>query len=392
MAPSTRWIFALTLPLLAAGFALARGKKAAEREAAEVPAPVEPAPAPAPPPPPAPALFPGVLPIVVDSLPPGLASLSAQTCNGCHWAAHDAWASSAHAHAWADPGYQAALQGAGGSTACLGCHLPVASQHAELAAGYVGDDLSRPRLQPNPAFDASLMSEGVTCVACHVRDGKVLGTHTSTSSPHPVVVSEELGKSELCATCHQLSWPEADRPFYDTYGEWKASAYATAGVQCQDCHMAPQAGAPQPGQVGVVPAHRSPTTIQRALTTLVTLPGASVTRGQPLDVGLVLLNTGAGHTVPTGNPFKSWSIEVVLFDAAGKELAPAQKTVLARTVEAASPWRTTADDRLPVGGKREFTARFVPNAKGAPGLGAVVVRAVRGGAVTELRRVPVQVR
>lgn len=390
MAPSTRWIIALSLPLLAAGIALARGKKAAET-APDVPAPPVEAPAPPPPAPPAPTLFPAGLPVAVDSLPPGLASLSAQSCNACHWAAHDTWAQSGHAHAWADADFQAALRGAGESTACLSCHLPVAAQHADLAAGYVGDDVARPRLQPNPGFDATLMSEGVTCAACHVRDGKVLGTHASADAPHPVVVSAELQSAELCATCHQLTWPEADRPFYDTYGEWKASAYAEAGVTCQDCHMAPQAGAAQPGEVGVVPAHRSPTTVARALTTLVTLPSATVTRGQPLDVGVTLINTGAGHSVPTGNPFKTWTIEVVVIDGAGKDLAPVQKVVLARTVEAAPPWKTTADDRLAVAQKKEFTARFTPNAKGAPGLGAVLVRAVRGGQATELRRIPVRI-
>lgn len=392
MAPSTRWIFALSVPLLAAGIALARGKKAAEAEPPLPPtaeAPAEPAPPPAPP---APKLFASGLPVAVDTLPPGLASLSAQSCNACHWAAHDTWTQSGHAHAWSDPTFQAALRGAGESTACLSCHLPVAAQHAELAAGYVGEDVARPRLQPNPGFDATLMSEGVSCVACHVRDGKVLGTHASSTAPHPVVVSAELQSAELCATCHQLTWPEADRPFYDTYGEWKASAYAQAGVTCQDCHMAPQAGAAQPGETGVVPAHRSPTGIARALTTLVTLPSATVTRGQPLDVGVALLNTGAGHAVPTGNPFKTWTIEVVVLDAAGKELAPAHKAVLARTVEAAPPWRTTADDRLGVGQKKELSVHVTPNAKGAPGLGAVVVRAVRGTQVTELRRIPVQIR
>ena len=35
------------------------------------------------------------------------------------------------------------------------------------------------------------MSEGVTCAACHVREGKVLGTHAIDDAPHPVVVSDE---------------------------------------------------------------------------------------------------------------------------------------------------------------------------------------------------------
>jgi hypothetical protein len=389
MAPTARWAIALSLPILAAGFALARGKKRAEEEAQ--PEPVsEPAPAPAPPP--APALFPGPLPLEIGAPPAGLATVSSQTCNACHWAAHDTWADSGHAHAWSSPGYQAALASAGNSTACLGCHLPLAAQHDQLATSYVDGDLARPRLEANAAFDASLMSEGVTCAACHVREGTVLGTHPSEHSPHPVTVSAELSDSRFCATCHQLSWPEGDRPFYDTYGEWSASAYAKAGVDCQDCHMAPEGGSPQPGMAAIGPAHHSPTSVARALTTLVALPSGEITRGQPLTVGLRILNTGAGHSVPTGNPFKEWSIETVLLDASGKELAPPNRLQLARAVEATPPWRTLKDERLVAGGSREWSATFTAAAKGAPGTGAVVVRAVRAGQVVELRRVPVRVR
>ncbi len=391
MPPSARWALAIAIPIAAGGIALARNKKAEEVQDVAPPA-TAPAAAEDPPAPPAPALFPAGLPVVVDVAPAGVASLSAQSCDACHWAAHDSWAGGPHAHAWSNPGYQAALRTAGNSTACVACHLPLAAQHDQLAAGYVDGDITRPRLQDNPSFDLTLMSEGVTCAACHVRDGKVLGTHATTNAPHPVVVSPELTSSELCATCHQLTWPEADRPFYDTYGEWKASAYAAAGVTCQDCHMAPAAGAAQPGETGVVASHASPTTIQRALTTLVRLPHAWIARNQPVDVALTVINSGAGHLVPTGNPFKTWTIEVVLVDAAGKDLAPAQKFVLARTVEKVSPWRTTADDRLGVGARKEWTAHFTPNAKGLAGSGAVVVRAVRGTLVTELRRIPVEVR
>ena len=391
MAPPARWAIALSLPILAAGFALARGKKQAEEEAAPAPV-VEAAPPPPPPPPPPPAIFAGTLPVDVSALPSGLATLSAQTCNACHWAAHDTWSGSGHAHAWSSASFQAALTTAGNSTACLGCHLPLAAQHDQLAAGYVDGDLARPQLAPNAAFDASLMSEGVTCAACHVREGTVLGSHATDNAPHPVTVSAELSGSGFCASCHQLTWPEGDRPFYDTYGEWAASAYATAGVDCQDCHMAPQGGAPQPGNAAIGPAHASPTSVARALTTLVSLPSAEVTRGATLVVGVKLLNTGAGHTVPTGNPFKGWTIETVLIDAAGKDLAPPHKLVLARTVENTPPWKTLADERLAAGATREYTATFKPNAKGAPGAGSVLVRAVRGEKRVELRRVPVRIR
>jgi hypothetical protein len=381
-----RLVVVACLPVAAIGIAMARGRKSQEPPPPPVEAPAAPEPAPAPPPP-APALFAEGLPVNVHQLPNGLASLSAQGCNACHWAAHDTWSDSAHARAWADERFQAALQSAGGSVACVSCHLPLAQQQDELAAGYVDGDLSRPRLQPNPGFDLTLRGEGVTCAACHVREGTILATRSATNAPHPVTASAELSDPKLCATCHQLSWPDGDRPFYDTYGEWKSSAYAQANVTCQDCHMAPTAGAIVPGTDGTLPSHALTADPRRALSALVTLPRASVSRGQPVEIGLTLQNTGAGHAVPTGNPFKSYRIDVVLLDAAGKELAPAFSTTLARTVDPKPPYHTTADTRLAPGAQQTFHHVFTPNVKGAPGRGAVEVRLVRDKETIVLQRV-----
>lgn len=379
--------------LAAVGIALARGRKA-ENEVPPAPAPtVEAAPAPVEPlPPPAPALFAEGVPVVLDALPPGIGSLSAQGCNACHYAAHDTWATSRHAQAWASPTYQDALRSAGGSTACVGCHLPVAAQHDQLAAGYVDGDLTRPRLEANPSFDLTLRGEGVTCAACHVRNGTILGVHEAPDAPHPVVVSKELRDPKLCATCHQLTWPEADAPFYDTYGEWERSSWAAAGVTCQDCHMAPTAGAIVPGTDGTLPAHTFLADPARAISALVGLPSASVQRGQEVTVTLTVQNTGAGHAFPTGSPFSPATLEVALVDKAGKDLAPPWRTVFGRTVELAPPWRTTGDTRLPAGGQWSGSHAWVPSVKGPAGPGAVEVRLDRRGEKTVLRRVPVEVR
>lgn len=383
-----------SLSLAAFGIAVARGKKA--QEPAEEPPPPEPAPAPtaeaAPPAPPAPALFAGGLPVTLGALPAGLASASAQGCNACHYAAHDTWASSAHAHAWTDARYQAALHAAGDSTTCLSCHLPLTQQHHEVAAGYVDNDLSRPRLQPNPAFDATLRAEGVSCAACHVRGDTILGTREAPDSPHRVTVSAELSSAEMCATCHQLTWPEADRPFYDTYGEWKASSWAKAGVSCQDCHMAPTAGAVVPGTDGTVPSHALGADPRRALSVLVTLPSAVIQRGQVLPVSLVVQNTGAGHSLPTGNPFKAAVLSATLLDVAGKPLAPSWTLTWSRTVEMVRPWKTTADHRLAAGGQESASFQLTPSTKGAPGLGVLEIKLTQGDASVVLQRLPVDVR
>ena len=383
-----------TCSLALFGIAVARGKRVVEP--ALDPPVADPAPpvaaAPAASAAPAAALFAGGLPVTLTTLPAGLASASAQGCNACHYAAHDTWSGSAHARAWSNPHYQMALRSAGDSTACLSCHLPLTNQHFELAAGYIDNDLSRPRLQPNPAFDVTLRAEGVTCAACHVRADTILGTREAPDSPHRVTVSAELSSPEMCATCHQLTWPDADRPFYDTYGEWKASAWATAGVTCQDCHMAPTAGAVVPGTDGTVPSHAIAADLRRAVSVLVTVPSGVVQRGQALSVSVLVQNTGAGHSLPTGNPFKVATLSVTLLDTTGKALAPPWTLPWARTVEMAPPWRTTADHRLPAGGQETANFQLTPSAKGAAGLGVIEVALTQGDRSVVLQRLPIDVR
>ena len=369
-----RIFFASFVPVAAVGIALARGRKTEEVAPPPPPPPVAAPAAAEPPAPPAPKLFPDGLPVVISTLPAGLPSLSAQGCNACHGDAHDTWLGSAHAHAGESAAFRDAVRTAGNSTACTQCHLPLATQHDPLAAGYIDGDLSRPRLEPNPSFDATLRGEGVTCVACHVRDGVVLGVHASTNAPHPLVVSAELTDSAMCATCHQLTWAGADRPFYDTYGEWKASAYGSAGVSCQACHS----------------GHADPDP-RRALSALLHLDHPSLQRGQPVPVKLTLQNTGAGHHFPTGNPWSEARIDVVLLDGAGKDLAPAFSTVLAREVEPTAPYRTLSDNRLAAGAQMSLAHDFIPNVKGVPGRGAVEVLLTRDGETIVLTRVGVDV-
>ena len=348
--------------------------------------------------PPPPPLFKDPLPIRVDKLPDGLPSLSAQGCNGCHYAAHDSWSLSGHAQAWISPEFQKAVAAAGDATACLGCHLPLQAQHDQLAIGAVDGQLSRPVFEPNPRFDLSLRAEGVTCAACHVREGTILGTHAAPNAPHPVTPTPELQSGDMCAACHQLTWPGADRPWYDTWGEWEASGWAEAGVTCQDCHMAPVAGIATPGSPGVLPAHGFPADAGRALSVLLRPLGpgprtADLQRGQPFELEILLQNTGAGHAFPTGNPAKSYVVEIQILDGAGKPLAPALPVRFERLTEPAPPWKTTADTRLPAGGERAVKHTFDLSAKGAPGAGMIEIRLLATGeAPRVLERVPVVIK
>lgn len=346
----------------AGGFGLFGKKKADEPSPAPIQAPVEPAEPAAPPVPQAAPLFPDGVPVSLEAVPDGLANLSAQSCAACHVQAHDDWSGSAHRDAWNDPDFQTAIDRVGGSTVCASCHLPLTNQHRRLAVGYSAGDVARPDLQPNPQWDPTLMSEGVTCVTCHVRDGKVLSARAVTAAPHPMAVSDELASAETCATCHQLTWPEADKPFYDTYGEWERSAYAQAGVGCKDCHMPPVAGIAVASRYATQASHGGHADLARAVSVLVEVDGPEVIRGEAYPVRIRIQNTGAGHSFPTGSPFKSYRVNARLVGTLakdeGKDLADAGAMELRREVEEAPPWRTVSDNRIQPGGEAVLEHAF----------------------------------
>jgi hypothetical protein len=374
--------------IILGGLAFAAGRRGGE-DPAETTA--EPPPAPAAP---APVIFSGSLPVAVEQIPEGLANLSSQSCNACHWQSHDDWSASSHADAWRSESYQEALHRVGDSTACTTCHLPLTSQHARLATSYIEGDLTRPTFADNPAWDPTLMSEGVGCVACHVRDGVVLGIHESSGGPHPVVVSEELTQSTFCASCHQLTWPEADKPFYDTFGEWEASPYAAAGIRCQDCHMPPVAAPVTATHFAGTASHRLEAARERAVSVLVSMKSPSIQRGISHPVSMRLQNTGAGHHFPTGSPFKRYLLTAELLGDEGLPLSTPFSHELARVIEDAPPWNTLSDTRLPAGEERALSWEFLVDQR-TSAQDAIIRISVQpvgsGDAPTVLQEIPVQV-
>jgi hypothetical protein len=383
------------------------------RKPAPAPEPVPTAPAPAPepvpepepdraprarpePPPPGIAhLFPA-LPVDAGPTPAGLANTSAQGCNACHYAAHDDWAVSAHATGFSDPDFVAAVAAAG-TPACTVCHLPLDTQSPDRAV-YVGGDPNIVERQPNPHFDATLHTEGVTCAACHVRDGKIVASRPPEgSAPHPTTWSPSLASSDVCASCHQMVWPGADKPFYDTFGEWQRSPQGLAGIQCQDCHMARGADA------AAGPDHAFGADPSRAVTLLVEMDGVTLARGgNPLDVFLRLQNTGAGHAFPTGSPFQSVVLRARLVGPPEKAGGPPTERavleeVLGRTLSDAAPWTTLEDTRLAAGGERRWAWQpaLGPDDPGGPWtMEITLAEQVRGGqpaAPFLVRRIPLRV-
>ena len=268
---------------------------------------------------------------------------------------------------------------------CMGCHLPLENQRADLASG--PGKLGQGQRIANPAFEPSLALEGVTCAACHVRDGVILGPRSLPADkiPHPVRQDPTLRGSDACAACHQTTLPGGEEhPFIDTLGEWAASPYAEAGITCADCHMKRVSGIVGGSRYATFASHGmtrdlDPAELARALTVEVGLRSTKLVRGADLRATATVMNTGAGHAVPTGMPGARLRVRFDVEDASGAAPKGAEPAVtdLQRVVAAEPPYALVSDDRIPAAGSRTFDYEWTVPKKLAPGRLTLVVRVER---------------
>ena len=333
--------------------------------------------------PPPPRLFGQNTPLPTPALPDGLSHLGADGCAACHWPVVEAWKSSAH-FGEPSPSMQKALHAAGDAPECSRCHLPFQVQHRELIAPTPTEGaLLESARTPNDNWSPSLTAEGVGCIACHVREGTVLGSR-DFDHPHPVRASEELTSSEGCGGCHQLTWKGAEVALYDTYGEWSRTTYAEAGLSCLDCHMAPVAGAATPGGRTTHADHAVDARRGEGLSIHLEAPAKGATRGHSLVGSIRVQNTGAGHAIPTGSPFKSLLLSVELLDARGNVAGDPSQAVFGREVEPESPYTVLSDTRLQAGEDRTLPFEIKIPYRAKAGRGTLRVTAIQRHADGEL--------
>ncbi|MEQ9502000.1 MAG: multiheme c-type cytochrome [Deltaproteobacteria bacterium] len=186
-------------------------------------------------------------------------------------APYDLWQSSMMANAARDPLFRAVMSAELAATPgaadainakCLGCHAPMARRTTSgvaLADLYTDSTTSR------------LALDGVSCTVCHQIEPDGLGTEATFSGGFPIagddtiygphaapfarpmemhtgyspVRGDHVLDSALCGSCHTLYTDAVDEagnavgarlPEQTPYLEWRASAYATEGQTCQDCH------------------------------------------------------------------------------------------------------------------------------------------------------------
>ncbi len=220
---------------------------------------------------------------------------------------------------------------AGIKAGCNGCHAPLA---------FLAGDIP-----PRRPAEGSRANEGVSCDVCHSITGfegdtpfnfnyiidpgeTKQGTRPGLESPgHKIAVNPFLGKAEFCGTCHNEKdpwglWVKA------THLEWKEGPYGKAGIRCQQCHMPAAAGNSAPDVGGADHpdvrqhlfhgAHFSDM-LNGAVQIGLSASEDDLAPGSRLELEAVVMNTKAGHMIPSGSAEERvvW-LDVEAVDAAGK--------------------------------------------------------------------------
>ncbi len=271
-----------------------------------------------------------------QAVPEGVASLSAEACGVCHREIYDEWKTSIHAQAFDDPLFRAYWRKDKHIWVCLNCHTPLQNQQPEVITDLQGGRINRPVSHPNTDFDPSLQREGITCAACHVRDGVILGPFGDSVAPHPTRYDPRFRSTEICYTCHAV--PSDRFQFYNggpcaTFMEFEAGPYKAKGYICQNCHMPEverpiaEGGPVRKGRRHLWRGGHDPEQIARALTVSLAADRPVLAGGRRTTWTLTLTNSGAGHMLPTGDPDRYLLAEFEVVDAQGRVRASRRVTV-----------------------------------------------------------------
>lgn len=273
-------------------------------------------------------------PIALGEVPRGLSSTAPSECAGCHAEIAAEWAGSAHAQSWTDPIFQAEYR-LTRSAFCRNCHAPLAGAESS----------------------PELAGRGIDCAVCHVRDGRVLGTHGRGGADHAARRDARLATTAFCGSCHQFDFPAKSpgepvrfhpgQPVQNTVVEWSQSRFADR--PCQACHM-PRGGS---GTAHASHAFRvldDPALMARA----VRVTAKARRHGAAIRATIEIAPDQIGHAFPTGDMFR----RAVLTVRAG---SARRREVLMRTFA----MTITGDGRGHLLGQVDDT-RVPPDASRAP--------------------------
>ncbi len=319
-----------------------------------------------------------------QATPVGLPDISAKTCGSCHTEIYKEWQVSTHARAWEDDAqfmeelHKSRTNDGDVGWMCVNCHTPIGNQLPELVVGLKDGALNAPIYAKNPAFDARLQLEAITCATCHVRDGVILGPRgDSPLVPHPVRKETSLLSETTCTRCHeaQAVFPENNLGcFFDTGTQYAMSPASKRGDTCQTCHMptverpsAIQSGAPVRttrrhwfggSLIPKKPEYEAEIAPLRKVfgsgveISVSSAEGECVEPKNCVPTTVTVLNSKAGHSVPTGDPERHVLVDVLVKD--GDKVLQTHQMEFGSRYEWWPKIKLKSDSRLPAGEARNL--------------------------------------
>jgi len=344
-------------------------------------------------------------PVDTSTSPAVLGQLKAQQCGTCHPAFYKEWKTTIHSQAWTDPYFQADWKFGGSQPNCRLCHTPLDRQEPQKILSYRDTSMWNPVLEKNPHFDSALQHQGVTCAACHYRNGKIVGVLHGTHAPHPVKILSD--PNEICVRCHVVKGKRWDTFYHfppcgtvaeirstlkstqngsgnsgkrlsekiptdipsitgenrQTHNSGETSATNYHALGCVQCHMPLiKRSLVIGGKVRITRRHlwrggHDPSMVKKALN--ITFTESKAVAGSRKFI-LTITNTGAEHYVPTGLPNRYLSVSLRVLDKQGQVLDEQHDTIK-RTLM----WRPFIvdlwDTRLPRWQPRHYEIKVADN-------------------------------
>jgi Cytochrome c554 and c-prime len=269
--------------------------------------------------------------IPYQKIPAGLDSLKAESCGTCHREIYEEWKTSIHAKAFEDPFFQAYWKKDKNIWVCLNCHTPLENQQPTLITDIPRERVEKAVQEPNPHYDPAYQKESITCAACHVRDGVILGPFDDSAAPHPTKFDPAFRTAQVCYRCHNVVSGPAQ--FYNvgpcgTYAEYEGKYFMQErGFICQSCHMpeierpVARGGPIRQGRRHLWRGGHDPEMIKQAVAVRVQADPPAPKPGEQVTFTATLINAGAGHKIPTGDPDRHFTVEFLVQDKDGRTVS-----------------------------------------------------------------------
>ena len=217
-------------------------------------------------------------------------------CGTCHKTIFENWKTSRHSQSFTNPLYKQSHEKEPMSW-CLNCHAPFLQAN----------------LDPKDPNQRLQSEDGVSCITCHVREGKILVSNlpTQTENIHEYKQTKLLASEEFCANCHQFNFPDkesvikqknfisySDLPMQNTIEEWKQSDWY-GKKKCQSCHLLSNTS-----KSHTFPGGHSAKRLAESFT-------VSIERNSKFTYIVSIFADGIAHSFPTGDLFRSLRFRIL---------------------------------------------------------------------------------